>query len=178
MPFAVFFKSMPLDEVIFLLRGRLVLAPCVPFIEHEFSVIDEFLGVVEGSPAEFHGHDPISLSHSGCALLPRVRGEHVLARAAPAECRASRLRIKCSPGEQWARDPTRDALTPVKFPKRFSSLPNKDPWFDTATNQWIDGVCGTLTVPAPLEHDPEKLQTFRIRSCEPNKYLERNRGSI
>src|SRR3981081_1791483 len=109
MPFAVFFKSMPLDEVIFLLRGRLVLAPCVPFIEHEVSVIDEFLGVVEGSPAEFHGHDPISLSHSGCALLPRVRGEHVLARAAPAECRASRLRIKCSPGDQWARDPTRDA---------------------------------------------------------------------
>jgi hypothetical protein len=76
MPFAVFFKSMPFDEVIFLLRGRLVLIPRVPFIEHEFSVIDEFLGVFEVSPAEFHGHDPDSSSHSGCALLPHVRGEH------------------------------------------------------------------------------------------------------
>src|SRR5258705_620544 len=75
MPFAVFFKSMPLDEVIFLPRGRLVLAPCVPFIEHDFSVIDELLGVFEGSLVEFHGHDPDSSSYSGCALLPHVRGE-------------------------------------------------------------------------------------------------------
>jgi hypothetical protein len=58
MPFSVFFKSMPLDEVVFLLRGRLVLAPCVPFVEHEFSGADELLGVFEGVPAEFHGHDP------------------------------------------------------------------------------------------------------------------------
>jgi hypothetical protein len=50
--------TLPLDEVVFLLRGRLVLAPCVPFVEHEFSGVDELLGVFEGVPAEFHGHDP------------------------------------------------------------------------------------------------------------------------
>jgi hypothetical protein len=63
---------MPLDEVVFLLRGRLVLAPCVPFVEHDFSGVDELLGVFEGVPAEFHGHDPAPQD------IPDVRvcGEH------------------------------------------------------------------------------------------------------
>ncbi len=104
MPFAVFFKSMPLDEGIFLLRGRLVLAPCVPFIEHEFSVIDEFLGVVEGSPVEFHGHDPDSSSHSGLRCFHMFVVGMMLALAPhPAKRRASRFRIERSPKDQWAR---------------------------------------------------------------------------
>jgi hypothetical protein len=109
---------MPLDEVILLPRWRLVLAPCVSFIEHEFSVIDEFLGVVEGFPVEFHGHDADSSSPSGSALLPHVRGEYDALHS-------PRFSPNAAPaGQALARAPmgvlpTRDALTPVKFPKRF-----------------------------------------------------------
>jgi hypothetical protein len=129
---------MPLDEVIFLLRGRLVLAPCVPFIEHEFSVIDEFLGVVEGSPVEFHGHDPDSSSHSGsnfgCALLPHVRGGHDALRSRRIQPNAAPAGFGSSALAQGSMGALADAgrIDASQLSQTFSSLPDKGSWFDRA----------------------------------------------
>jgi hypothetical protein len=51
----------------------------------------------------------------------------MLARAASG--RTPRQPASDHTGDEWARYPTRDPLTPVKLLKRFSSLQSKGPWF-------------------------------------------------
>jgi hypothetical protein len=57
MPFGVFGHPVLVDKVIRLLRGRPVLAPCIPLVEHKASAVDEFLGMLEPASIEFHCHD-------------------------------------------------------------------------------------------------------------------------
>jgi hypothetical protein len=126
-PFPVFFESMLLQEGIFLLRGRLVLAPCVPFVEHESSFADELLGVLEGPPVEFHCHDLYSSQVS-----PDTRRFDMLV--------ASRTR---SIG--------RDALTLVNFPECFSRrLKDRSIWLDRFLWNLASARIVTHSVPAPL----------------------------
>jgi hypothetical protein len=111
MPLAVVLNSMPLDKIIFLLRGRLVLAPSVPLIEYEFSVVNELLGVVEASPVEFHGHD---------------RTPHVIISVRVSSGTAGALRSGRFPPSTARPNPRgrhrmRDALTPIIFRARFLS---------------------------------------------------------
>jgi hypothetical protein len=55
-PLAVFGKPVAADEFIFLLRGRLVLAPCISLVEYESSFVDELFGMLICSWVKRHGH--------------------------------------------------------------------------------------------------------------------------
>ena len=50
MPFSEFLDPVSIDKVVLLLRRRLVLAPCVSFIEYKPAANDEFLRMVESAP--------------------------------------------------------------------------------------------------------------------------------
>src|SRR4051794_5330763 len=62
MPFAVFGKSVEANEFIFLLRGRLVLTPCIALVEYESSFVDELFGMLICSSVKRHGHGMFSSS--------------------------------------------------------------------------------------------------------------------
>src|SRR5579872_1421088 len=47
MPFCIFAKSMLLDERIFLLGGRLMFTPCVPFVPHNVIFAHQRLSMAE-----------------------------------------------------------------------------------------------------------------------------------
>src|SRR3982074_523012 len=55
-PLAVFGKAVEANEFIFLLRGRLVLAPCISLVEYKSSFVDELFGVLICSWVKRHGH--------------------------------------------------------------------------------------------------------------------------
>src|SRR6267154_5241920 len=56
-PFGVFVNAVRADEVILLLRGRLMLAPRVPFIPYKFSLVHQFFGICESYFVQFHHDD-------------------------------------------------------------------------------------------------------------------------
>ena len=56
MPLAVFGKAMALDELILLLRRRLVFAPGIALVEHESSLVDEFFCMLECASVKCYGH--------------------------------------------------------------------------------------------------------------------------
>ena len=55
-PPAVFGKAVEANEFIFLLRRRLVLAPCISLVEYEFSFVDERFGVLICAWVKGYGH--------------------------------------------------------------------------------------------------------------------------
>src|ERR1700693_5158138 len=56
MPLAVFGKALALDELILLLRRRLVFAPGIALVEHESSLVDEFFCILECASVRCYGH--------------------------------------------------------------------------------------------------------------------------
>src|ERR1700716_2162249 len=55
-PLAVFGEPVAADEFIFLLRGRLVLAPCIALVVDKFSFADELFGVLICAWVKGYGH--------------------------------------------------------------------------------------------------------------------------
>src|SRR6202047_4146690 len=56
MPLAVFGEAMALDELILLLRRRLMLAPVIALVVYEFSIADELFGVLKCASVKRYGH--------------------------------------------------------------------------------------------------------------------------
>jgi hypothetical protein len=59
MPLGVFGEAVFSDELVLLLRGRLVFAPCVPLIEHELSLIHKLLAVTKSGLVKPDCHNSI-----------------------------------------------------------------------------------------------------------------------
>src|ERR1700735_5006089 len=55
-PPAVFGKAVEANEFIFLLRRRMVLAPCISLVEYKFSFVDELFGVLICAWVKGYGH--------------------------------------------------------------------------------------------------------------------------
>jgi hypothetical protein len=55
-PISVLAEPVCVNEVVFLFAGRLVFAPRVSVIHHDFSSIDKFFGVLERLPIQFDRH--------------------------------------------------------------------------------------------------------------------------
>src|ERR1700730_4974853 len=55
-PFAVFGKPMEANVFVFLLGGRLMLAPRISRVEHKSSFLEEFSGVLISASVKRHGH--------------------------------------------------------------------------------------------------------------------------
>ena len=100
MPIIVFVDPMSLDETVFLLCGWLVLAPCISVVKDKSSVADELLGVVEGPPVQFHGHD-----------LYSSRGGHAPDEHAVGSPRAETVRL--GGNAVWATPSAGAAATPA-----------------------------------------------------------------
>lgn len=47
MPFCILFKSVLIDELIFLLSGRLVVTPCVSFVARKVVVVHQLFSVIK-----------------------------------------------------------------------------------------------------------------------------------
>src|SRR5258708_18468442 len=61
MPLRVLGEAVPVDEFIFLLRGRLVFTPCVAVVVHEFSVLYQRLRMLECLLVQCYGHSALTL---------------------------------------------------------------------------------------------------------------------
>jgi hypothetical protein len=55
-PFTVCFHPMSLDEVIFLLCGRPVFAPCISLVKDKPSAADQIFRMIECPPVQLYGH--------------------------------------------------------------------------------------------------------------------------
>src|ERR1700716_2817394 len=75
MPPAVFGKAAEADQFIFLLCRRLVLAPRIAFVEHEFPFPDEFFGVLKRASVKSHGHGCLLFDWSAKAAAASRQGE-------------------------------------------------------------------------------------------------------
>jgi hypothetical protein len=67
-PFPVFGETMKAKELIFLPRGRLVLTPCIPFVEHKSSLVYERFGVVICISVERDSHGSSFLICCRCEI--------------------------------------------------------------------------------------------------------------
>src|SRR5580704_17802081 len=56
MPFCVLFKSVLIDELIFLLSGRLVVTPCVSLVAHKTVFVHQSLSMIECGTVELDCH--------------------------------------------------------------------------------------------------------------------------
>jgi len=80
-PLAVFVKTMEANELIFLLCGRPVLAPCITLVEYKLSFVDKLFGMLKCPSIKRHGHGcsplrvathPIMVPRTGVLVLPRT----------------------------------------------------------------------------------------------------------
>jgi hypothetical protein len=98
-PLTVFKEPMPLEEFIFLPRGRLVFAPRVSLVVYELTLIDEPLGMLVCSVVQSNCHDPGLLVRGRLGYrLDRVANASPCARYCWNHSRANRATSSNLPG--------------------------------------------------------------------------------
>src|SRR5712671_2899673 len=106
-PFGVFVNSVRADELILLLRGRLMLAPRVPFVPYKFSFVHQFFGVCEGCFVQFHHDDSPPGRVCGSMLRPKSSISPTLGQGHT----ASTLRLGIFMGSGYSRMEPRKVLS-------------------------------------------------------------------